>query len=60
MRPIKSTWQIRLILSELTKLSRRIDHEIYMNDGCIDEHVERLQAEYAAKLEEYNQTVEYL
>ena len=60
MKPIKMTWEIRLIMRELTKLSRRINHEIYMNDGCIDEHVERLQTEYAAKLDEYHQTVEYV
>ena len=60
MKPIKMTWEVRLIMRELTKLSHRINHEIYMNDGCIDEHVEQLQAKYAAKLDEYNQTVEYV
>jgi hypothetical protein len=60
MKKIKVTWEIRLLMDEMRKLSRHINHEIRMNDGCTDEHVEKLQAEYAAKLEEYNRTVEYV
>jgi hypothetical protein len=60
MKPIKVTWEIRLLMDEIRKLSRRITHEIRMNDGCTDEYIKQLQAEYAAKLEEYNRTVEYV
>lgn len=60
MKKIKLTWQIRLLMDEMSKLSRRITHEIYMNDGCTDEHIDKLQAEYVAKRAEYDRTVEYV
>lgn len=60
MKKIKLTNEIRVLMDEMSKLSRRINYEIYMNDGCTDEHVDKLQAEYVAKRAEYDRTVEYV